>query len=52
MAVKPDNIDAYFARVSADRRAALEKLRKTILSILPDAEECISYYPSRSCASY
>ena len=43
MAAKPETIDAYLATVSADRRAALEKLRKTILSILPDAEECISY---------
>jgi uncharacterized protein YdhG (YjbR/CyaY superfamily) len=40
---KPENIDDYLATVSPDRRAALEKLRKTILSILPDAEECISY---------
>src|SRR3954447_2788537 len=43
MAAKPRTIDAYLATVSADRRAALQKLRKTILSILPDAEECISY---------
>ncbi len=39
----PKTIDAYLATVSPDRRAALEKLRKTILSILPDADECISY---------
>src|ERR1700738_3593023 len=43
MPQKPKNIDAYLATVSPDRRAALEKLRKTILSILPSAEECISY---------
>ena len=43
MAAKPETIDAYLTTVSADRRAALEKLRNTILSILPDAEECISY---------
>ena len=43
MPQKPQNIDAYLATVSPDRRAALQKLRKTILSILPDAEECISY---------
>ena len=43
MAAKPETIDAYLATVSADRRAALEKLRKTIRSILPEAEECISY---------
>jgi uncharacterized protein YdhG (YjbR/CyaY superfamily) len=40
---KPDSIDAYLAKVSPERRGALQTLRKTILSILPDAEECISY---------
>ena len=43
MAAKPTTTDAYLTTVSADRRVALEKLRKTILSILPNAEECISY---------
>ena len=43
MVTKPATIDGYLATVSADRRAALEKLRKTIRSIVPDAEECISY---------
>jgi uncharacterized protein YdhG (YjbR/CyaY superfamily) len=41
--MKPKTIDAYLATVAPDRRAALEKLRSTIRSILPDAEECISY---------
>ncbi len=36
-------IDDYLATVTGDRRAALEKLRKTIRSIVPRAEECISY---------
>lgn len=40
---KPQAIDAYLATVAPDRRTALEKLRKTIRSILPEAEECISY---------
>jgi uncharacterized protein YdhG (YjbR/CyaY superfamily) len=40
---KPGTIDEYLATVSPDRRAALEQLRKTIHSIVPDAEECISY---------
>ncbi len=43
MRTKPATIDAYLATVAPDRRAALQKLRETILSILPDAEECISY---------
>ena len=29
--------------MSADKRAALETLRKTIKSVAPQAEECISY---------
>src|SRR5689334_18071793 len=43
MAKKPATIDEYLASVSADRRAALQKLRQTIHSVVPDAEECISY---------
>jgi uncharacterized protein YdhG (YjbR/CyaY superfamily) len=41
--MKPETIDDYLARVSDDQRAALEKLRKTIRTIVPKAEECISY---------
>jgi uncharacterized protein YdhG (YjbR/CyaY superfamily) len=36
-------IDDYLGRVSDDKRTALDKLRKTIRSIVPEAEECISY---------
>jgi uncharacterized protein YdhG (YjbR/CyaY superfamily) len=43
MAAKPKNIDEYLAAVSADKRAALAKLRKTIRAAAPAAEECISY---------
>jgi uncharacterized protein YdhG (YjbR/CyaY superfamily) len=43
MARKPTTIDAYLAAVKGERRAALDKLRKTILAIVPGAEECISY---------
>ena len=43
MADKPQTIDEYLAAVSEDKRAALEKLRKTIKSVAPTAEECISY---------
>ncbi|HEX4459880.1 MAG TPA: DUF1801 domain-containing protein [Polyangia bacterium] len=39
----PATIDAYLANVAGDRRAALEDLRRTILAIVPRAEECISY---------
>lgn len=40
---KPKDIDAYLAALSADRAAALEKLRATIHAALPGLEECISY---------
>ena len=36
-------IDDYLATVTADQRLALDELRKTIRSIVPRAEECISY---------
>ena len=40
---KPKNIDEYLASISDDQRAVLERLRKTIKSAAPKAEECISY---------
>ena len=36
-------IDNYLATVGGDKRDALDKLRKTIRTIVPRAEECISY---------
>ena len=41
--IRAKTIDEYLAAVSADKRAALEKLRKTIRAAAPKAEECISY---------
>jgi uncharacterized protein YdhG (YjbR/CyaY superfamily) len=41
--VKAGTIDEYLAAVSPDKRAALERLRKTIRAAAPRAEECISY---------
>jgi len=43
MPAKPESIDAYLAGVPADRRVALQQLRRTILAIVPRAQECISY---------
>jgi uncharacterized protein YdhG (YjbR/CyaY superfamily) len=43
MARKFTTIDGYLATVSGERRTALETLRKTLRSIIPEAEECISY---------
>jgi uncharacterized protein YdhG (YjbR/CyaY superfamily) len=40
---KVKTVDEYLARVSDDKRAALQKLRKTIKAAAPRAEECISY---------
>lgn len=36
-------IDAYLAGVEEPKRSTLEALRRSILTVLPDAEECISY---------
>jgi uncharacterized protein YdhG (YjbR/CyaY superfamily) len=47
MASKPmtkvKTVDQYLARLSDDKRVALQKLRKTIRAAAPRAEECISY---------
>jgi uncharacterized protein YdhG (YjbR/CyaY superfamily) len=39
----PRTVDEYLAPLSNEKRSALEKLRKTIRSAAPGAEECISY---------
>ncbi len=38
-----NQIDDYLARVSDDKRAALERLRAQIRSLVPQATEAISY---------
>jgi uncharacterized protein YdhG (YjbR/CyaY superfamily) len=43
MPAKPRTIDEYLANVSDEQRAALEKLRRSIRMIVPEAEEYISY---------
>jgi uncharacterized protein YdhG (YjbR/CyaY superfamily) len=40
---KSSTIDEYLDGVPEDRRRALEDLRTKILSVVPEAEECISY---------
>jgi uncharacterized protein YdhG (YjbR/CyaY superfamily) len=42
-ATKPRTPDEYLATLSADKRAALEALRKAIRAAAPKADECISY---------
>jgi uncharacterized protein YdhG (YjbR/CyaY superfamily) len=41
--IKAKTVEEYLAALPEDKRAALEKLRKTIRSAAPKAEECISY---------
>jgi uncharacterized protein YdhG (YjbR/CyaY superfamily) len=43
MLKKPKSIDEYLKALSADKRTALETIRKAIKSAAPKAEECISY---------
>ena len=43
MPAKPRTIDEYLAPLSNEKRAALQKLRKTIQAAAPKAEECLSY---------
>ncbi|MGO8970118.1 MAG: iron chaperone [Myxococcaceae bacterium] len=40
---KATTIDEYLSTVTGERRKTLEQLRQTIRSIIPKAEECISY---------
>jgi len=42
-AVKATTIDDYLAPLPADKRAALQWLRRQIKAAAPGAEECISY---------
>jgi uncharacterized protein YdhG (YjbR/CyaY superfamily) len=37
------DIDTYLAGLAGSQRAALQQLRRQILEIAPNAEECISY---------
>ena len=36
-------IEDYLAKVDEPKRSTLERLRRTILGIVPEAQECISY---------
>lgn len=38
-----EDIDGYLASVEEPERATLEALRRSILDVVPDAEQCISY---------
>src|SRR5215813_6162548 len=38
-----NQVDKYLASLEQPKRATLEALRRTILEIIPEAEQCISY---------
>jgi uncharacterized protein YdhG (YjbR/CyaY superfamily) len=38
-----EEIDGYLASVEEPKRSTLEALRQSILEVVPDAEQCISY---------
>ncbi len=38
-----DEVDAYLAGLEEPKRSTLEALRRSVLAVVPDAEECISY---------
>ena len=40
---KPKTIDEYIANAPSEVRPILEEVRQTILDVIPDAEEAISY---------
>ena len=41
--VSAEEVDAYLAEVDEPKRSTLQALRRTILEIVPDAEQVISY---------
>jgi uncharacterized protein YdhG (YjbR/CyaY superfamily) len=38
-----DEIDSYLAGLDEPKRATLERLRTSIMAVVPDADQCISY---------
>jgi len=54
----PKDVDRYLATLPKESREALEQLRRTIKSVVPEASECISYqiptfkYRDRMLVSY
>lgn len=41
--MRANEVDAYLAGLEEPKRATLEALRRSILTVVPDAEECTSY---------
>ena len=40
---KPKSVEAYFDGLNGEERAALEKLRKAIASVVPEAKQAIAW---------
>lgn len=38
-----DDIDRYLAGLEEPKRSTLEEMRRRILEVIPDAEQCLSY---------
>ncbi len=38
-----EDVDGYLASIEEPRRSTLEALRRSILEVVPEAEQCISY---------
>ena len=43
VAVSAAEIDEYIAKLAEPKRTALSQLRETILRVIPESEQCISY---------
>jgi uncharacterized protein YdhG (YjbR/CyaY superfamily) len=41
--VSAEDIDAYLAQVGEPKRTTLETVRRSILAVIPEAEECLAY---------
>jgi uncharacterized protein YdhG (YjbR/CyaY superfamily) len=41
--VAAEDIDGYLASLGEPKRSTLEALRRSILDVVPEAEQCISY---------
>jgi len=41
--VSAEDIDAYLAQVNEPKRTTLETVRRSILAVIPEAEQCLAY---------
>ena len=43
LSMSAGDVDAYLAKVDEPKRTTLETVRRSILGVIPEAEECLSY---------